>query len=118
MSLLELIFFSLVVAFMMLCSRGLGHILGVPDALAAVPLIGLLLLLLRLLTKMPRSSLFFFSWFLGGTTFVSIALAHLLRLDLRRSFLFTPILGVAGIVVICGLFRRRRSKQTNTSVAK
>jgi hypothetical protein len=77
MSLLELACFIIVVVLVLLCSSGLGHFLHISEAIAVIPVVGLVAVLLRVLGRIPYRRLSFISLCLVLTTFCSMGLGHI-----------------------------------------
>ena len=96
MNLLEFVCFLTLVAFVVLCSGGLGRVLAIPAAAAVIPISGLLIFLLRLLTKIPTRVLLILSIPLVLVALLSIGLAR--ELGVREAIFATPI--AAGLVFI------------------
>ena len=103
MSLFELVFFVVLVALVILCSRCLSHFFsGVPEGLAVIPVIGSLVLLLSLLKASSRGMWIISSLFTLATL-LSIGLAELLRL---RNPVFAAPFGCVLIIVVIQIWHR------------
>src|SRR5262245_45059550 len=89
MNVFELVGFLALAVLVILCSRGLGQILGLPAAVAVIPTSGFLLLLLRRFTKISSHGLLFLSSVLILVPLLSIGLASVL--GLRDPILATPV---------------------------
>ena len=59
MSLLEIVCFTIIAVLVLLCSSAVGHILRISEAIAVVPVVGLVALLLRVFGKIPHRRLLF-----------------------------------------------------------
>jgi hypothetical protein len=114
MSLFELGFFLAMVSAVMLCSRVLERVFGMPEALAAPLIIGVLVLLLRVLTRIRPRALLYLSALLAAVSLVSMGLAK--ALGLRESIYMTPVsTGLTLIVIRAVLLAKRRRKAPDTN---
>ena len=116
MNLLEFVCSLALAVLVILCSRGLGHILGLPAAVAVIPTSGILLLLLRVFTKISSRGLLLLSSVLVLVPLLSMGLAPIL--GLRDSIFAIPL--AFGIVLIAiqlqgKLLASRRAKDVNAS---
>src|SRR3954470_21991040 len=102
MSLFELVFFVVLVALVILCSRCLSHFSGVPQGLAVIPVIGSLVLLLSLLKASSRGMWIISSLFTLATL-LSMGLAELLRL---RNPVFAAPFGCVLVIVAIQIWHR------------
>jgi hypothetical protein len=117
MSLFELGFFLAIVSAVMLCSRGLERLFGVPEALAVPLIIGILVLLLRVLTRIRPRALLYLSALLAAVSLLSIGLAK--AFEIRESIYMTPLSTGLALIVIRVVFlarRRRKAPDTNNGV--
>ena len=105
MNLLELILVWILVASVTLSARGIGHLLGVPKAAAAILLIVLLALLMRLGTRISNRTALYYAGFLTLATFLSMAVERFARLDIRGLLLIIPLV-VGVMIVVTGAIRR------------
>jgi len=113
MNLLELIGFLLSLACVIFGSRELGRILAIPEAALVIPVIGLLVLLLRVSSKIPPRALLILGSLLAVGSFLSMGIAH--ALSLREPIFVTPVAaGVLFIAIQSRLFARWRAKTPNT----
>lgn len=107
MNLFELGFFLAMVSAVILCSRGLGRLVAIPEALAVPLVIGILVLLLRVFTGIRPRALLYLSALLAAVSLVSMGLAK--ALDLRESIFMIPVsVGLALIVIRGALLAKRR----------
>ncbi|HMF89774.1 MAG TPA: hypothetical protein VKL40_03955 [Candidatus Angelobacter sp.] len=108
MNLFELGFFLVMVSAVILCSRELGRLVAIPEALAVPLIIGILVLLLRVLTRIRPRVLLYLSALLAAVSLVSMGLAK--ALDLRESIFMIPVSAGLTLIVIRGavLAKRRR----------
>lgn len=114
MSLLEFIFFLAMVSGVILSSRELGRLVDIPEALAVPLIIGILVLLLRVFTRIRPRALLYFSVLLAAVSLVSMGLAK--ALDVRESIFMTPVSAGLILIVIRGALlakRRRKAPDTN-----
>src|SRR5258705_12448876 len=101
------------VSAVMLCSRALERLFGMPEALAAPLIIGILVLLLRVLTKIRPRTLLYLSGLLAAVSLLSIGLAK--AFEIRQSIYMTPLsTGLALIVVRSAFLAKRRHKAPDT----
>jgi hypothetical protein len=109
MNLFELGFFLAMVSAVMLCSRELERLFAMPEALAVPLIIGILVLLLRVFTRIRPRMLLYLSALLAAVSLVSMGLAK--ALDLRESIIMTPVSAGLTLIVIRGalLAKRRRN---------
>ena len=110
MNIVEFVAFSLLAAFVMICSRELGHLCSLPEAAAVIPVTGLLVLLFRVVTKISLRRSLILSMFLLVVIIVSMGLAHLLAL--RDPSFASPV--AAGLVVIANQARLWVLRRTKT----
>lgn len=96
MNVFELVGFLFLVALVIFGSRGLGHLLAMPELALVIPVVGFLVLMLRAWKKIPRRALLILSSLLAAASFLSIALARIL--GLREPILATPV--AVGIIFI------------------
>jgi hypothetical protein len=116
MNLFELGFFLVMVSAVILCSRELGRLVAMPEALAVPLIIGILALLLRVFTRIRPRALLYLSALLAAVSLVSMGLAK--ALDLRESIIMTPVSAGLTLIVIRGaLFAKRRRKAPDTKTA-
>ena|SRR5229473_4645560 len=114
MNLFELGFFLVMVSAVILCSRELGRLVAIPEALAVPLIIGILVLLLRVFTRIRPRALFYLSALLAAVSLLSIGLAK--ALDLRESIYMTPLSAGLALVLVRSAFlakRRRKAPDTN-----
>jgi hypothetical protein len=114
MNLLEFLCFLLLAALVILCSRSLGRVFGVPEAALVVPVTCLLVLSLRVFTKISFQRLLILSSLLLSVTLLSMGLAHVLAL--RDAMFAAPV--AAGLVLIAiqsRLWVLRRNKTASLS---
>jgi hypothetical protein len=117
MNLFELGFFLVMVGAVILCSRELGRLVAIPEALAVPLIIGILVLLLRVLTRIRPRALLYLSALLAAVSLVSMGLAK--ALDLRESIFMIPVSAGLTLIVIRGALlakRRRKAPDTNNGV--
>ncbi len=107
MNIFEFIFFVILVCVVMVCSRRIGRVLGMPDALVAVALIAILALLVRLATKIPPRVLLYLSALLAAASILSLGVA----IAFPESMLIAPIIGGGMTVVIGGALSNMRRKK-------
>jgi hypothetical protein len=114
MNLFELGFFLAMVTAVMLCSRELERLFAMPEALAVVPIIGTVVLLLRVVTRIRPRGLLYLSALLAAVSLLSIGLAK--AFDLRESIYMTPLAtGLALIVIRSVPLAKLRRKAPDTS---
>jgi hypothetical protein len=105
------------VSAVILCSRALERLFGMPEALAAPLIIGILVLFLRVLTRIRPRKLLYFSGLLAAVSFLSIGLAK--TFEIRESIYMTPLSTGLALIVIRVVFlarRRRKAPDTNNGV--
>jgi len=107
MNLLEFVCFLVFAAIVILCSRGLGHLAGIPEVVAVIPVLCLLVLLLRVFTKGSLRGVLILISLLASVVFLSIGIAH--GWGLRDSIFATPLAATLALIVVQGgrLLRRR-----------
>jgi hypothetical protein len=114
MNLVEFICFLVLAALVILCSGGLGQVLGIPAAAAVIPISAFLVLLLRVLTRVPNRALLVLASLLVLVARVSMGLA--LTLGLRESIRITPVAaGLVFIAIQSKVLTWRRVKKRNTT---
>jgi hypothetical protein len=117
MNLFELGFFLVMVSAVILCSRELGRLIAIPEALAVPLIIGIVALLLRVLTRIRPRTLLYLSALLAAVSLLSMGLAK--ALDLRESIFMIPVAAGLTLIVIRGALlakRRRKVPDTNSGV--
>jgi hypothetical protein len=117
MNLFELGFFLMMVSAVILCSRELGRLVAIPEALAVPLIIGILVLLLRVLTRIRPRALLYLSGLLATVSLVSIGLAK--ALDWRESIFMIPVSAGLILIVLRGALlakSRRKTPDTNIGV--
>jgi hypothetical protein len=109
MSLIEILALVVMVVLALLGSRGLGHMLGMPDALAVIPITAFLFIVLRVFAKIPtRRSLALLS-FLVVITLLAMWLGRDLGSGLRGLILAPVVATIVVLLVIqTGAWIRRR----------
>ena len=115
MNLLEFVCFLLLVALVILSSRGLGYAFGIPEAASVIPIGGFLMVLLRVFTKIPTRALLILSSLIVTVSLLSLGLARVL--GLRESIVATPVAGGFVLLVIQSrlrVWRRTRPPDKNT----
>src|SRR5262249_2535572 len=110
MNLLELGSFLVPVSAVILCSRELGRLIAIPEALAIPPVIGIFALLLRVFTKIRPRALLYFSALLAAVSLISVGLAK--ALALRESIFVTPVSAGPILIAIRGAQLVRRERKT------
>jgi hypothetical protein len=117
MNIFELGFFLVMVSAVILCSRELERLFAIPEALAVPLIIGILVLLLRVFTKIRPRALLYLSALLAAASLVSMGLAK--ALDLREEIFMIPVSVGLTLIVIRGALlakRRRKASDANNSV--
>ena len=117
MNLFELGVFLVMVSAVILCCRELGRLVAVPEALAVPLIVGILVLLLHVFTKIRTRALLYLSALLAAVSLVSMGLAK--ALGLRESIFMTPVAAGLTLMVIRGALlakRRREASDTNNGV--
>lgn len=114
MNLFELGFFLAMVGAVMLCSKEMERLFAIPEALAVIPIIGTVVLLLRIFTRIRPHTLLYLSALLAAVSLLSIGLAK--ALGLRESIYMIPLsTGLALIVVRSAFLAKRRRKAPDTN---
>jgi hypothetical protein len=109
MNLLEFLGFLTLVVLVVLSSGGLSRVFGISAAVSVIPVSGVAILLLRVLTKIPIRALLILLMLLILVGLFSIGLAH--ALGVRQSVLVTPVAaGLAFVAIQSGRFAWRRAK--------
>jgi hypothetical protein len=114
MNMFELGFFLVMVSAVLLCSSELARLVAIPESLAILTMIGILVLLLRIFTKIRPRVLLHLSALLAAVSLLSMGLAK--ALDLRESIFAVPVSAGLTLIVIRGaLLAKRRRKAPNVS---
>ena len=114
MSLFELLGFLLLIALVVLGSRELGHLFGLPEAALVIPIVALFILVVHIWKKNAARALLIPSIFLVVASLLSIATAHVF--GLREPIFAAPIaVGIVFIAIQSKLLSRWRAKRSDTS---
>jgi hypothetical protein len=116
MNLFELALFLVMVGAVILGSRELERFVAIPEALGVPLIIGILILALRVLTRIRSRLLLYLSALLAAVSFISMGLAK--ALDLRAIFMIPVSTGLI-LIVIRGAFlikQRRKASSTHNGV--
>ena len=120
MSLLELVFSILLVVSVIFCSKGLGHIVGIPEAAAVVPIIGVPVLLLHVTKRVPGRALMILSTRLLVVALLAIGIAPLA--GLREATFVASGTAVFVFILIAAIQSKvstwRRGRESNASQPK
>jgi hypothetical protein len=114
MNVFELGLFLVLVSGVILCGREVARFLAIPEALAVLPIIGILVLLLRVFTRVRLRMLLYLSALLAAVSLVSMGLAKALALG--ESIFMVPVsAGLILIVVRGALLAKRPRKAPDTT---
>jgi len=115
MNVFELGIFLVLVSGVVLCSTEVARLAAIPEALAVLPIIGILVLLLRVFTRVRLRMLLYLSALLTAVSLVSMGLAK--ELALGESIFMVPVSAGLILIVIRGVFlakRHRKAPDTTT----
>jgi hypothetical protein len=105
---------ALITAFeLILCSRELGRLVAIPEALAVPLIIGIVALLLRVLTRIRPRTVLYLSALLAAVSLLSMGLAK--ALDLRESIFITPVAAGLTLIGVRALSPKVRRKTVDTN---
>jgi len=112
MNLFELIIVSIIAIAVLLLSKGIAHLVGIPVVLATVGTIAIGTLLVRLASKIDLRSLLLFPSLLSAACLSGIALQHSLNWSLREVILTMPISAAIAVLIVGKLFRPAKARQS------
>jgi hypothetical protein len=111
MNLFELVAVAVLVSLLVLTSRGLAQLFGLPAALTLILIVGIMAVLLRVITKVSSRNVFKLSIFFLAIAFLSMEVARPRGSDLLGLVLAAPSATVI-VVLAIGAWKRISSRTT------